>query len=45
MGEAIDNANGCALGNRLNECLQESSVRGNRFNTVLTYYGAQLGAT
>jgi len=24
MGKAIDNANGCALGNRLNECLQES---------------------
>ena len=27
MGKAIDNANGCALGNRLNECLQESNVR------------------
>lgn len=27
MGKAIDNANGCALGNRLNECLQKSSAR------------------
>jgi len=34
-GRAIDNANGCALGNRLNECLQESRARENRFNTAL----------
>jgi len=34
-GRAIDNANGCALGNRLNECLQQSRARENRFNTAL----------